>query len=330
MIRPRVFLSHAKEDGALVGRLAEDLRAAQLEVWFDEWELLPGDSLRRRIFAHGIASCDLFFIYLSEASLSSSWCKHELDAALIASLEDRGCSVSLFLSTEAIRGQLPIDIRGLYAPVLQESLYPRALAQLVSSCWTAVQARHRLVDPRGRVLCGTNIAETPYRRASFVGDAQDRLVLVGPNLRSWLSADEDKALLVGAMERGTAVTFIMATPELLRSFGDEGEIHLKASTADLLEIRGRLSADAHEKFAAHFHRGASTLSAAFRDPDHDTGLVVVGPRWAIDYQPQRRMFFVVEKLQNPEVFSALHSSTFLMIQADAASLDEMAASMDLL
>ena len=44
-----VFLSHAREDTAWCEKLAERLRNEGVHVWFDEWELKPGDHLLARL-----------------------------------------------------------------------------------------------------------------------------------------------------------------------------------------------------------------------------------------------------------------------------------------
>jgi hypothetical protein len=45
-----VFISHASEDKDNFMRpLADELRRRQIEVWFDEFSLKPGDSLRTSI-----------------------------------------------------------------------------------------------------------------------------------------------------------------------------------------------------------------------------------------------------------------------------------------
>src|SRR5271154_6616373 len=48
-----IFLSYAKEDGEAAARICEALRAAGLEVWFDQSELRGGDAwdaaIRRQI-----------------------------------------------------------------------------------------------------------------------------------------------------------------------------------------------------------------------------------------------------------------------------------------
>jgi hypothetical protein len=44
-----VFLSHKSKDKAVVRELAERLRRDGLRVWFDEWEIHPGDPVLKRI-----------------------------------------------------------------------------------------------------------------------------------------------------------------------------------------------------------------------------------------------------------------------------------------
>jgi hypothetical protein len=46
-----VFLSHSSKDKAVVGAIAERLRADNLRVWFDEWELKLGDSIPAKVEA---------------------------------------------------------------------------------------------------------------------------------------------------------------------------------------------------------------------------------------------------------------------------------------
>jgi hypothetical protein len=59
-MKPRVFLSHSKKDRECIERIAADLRSARIDVWYDDWEIPPGSSLRAKIFEEGIPECDLF------------------------------------------------------------------------------------------------------------------------------------------------------------------------------------------------------------------------------------------------------------------------------
>ena len=74
-----VFISHASEDKAGVVRpLANALREAGLSVWYDEFELRIGDSLRRKI-DKGLASSRFGVIVLSTAFFGRGWPEYELD-----------------------------------------------------------------------------------------------------------------------------------------------------------------------------------------------------------------------------------------------------------
>ena len=64
-----VFVSYAGENLAAAQRLAEGLRAAKLDVWFDKTELQAGDDWALRI-KRGIERCALFLPVISREALS--------------------------------------------------------------------------------------------------------------------------------------------------------------------------------------------------------------------------------------------------------------------
>lgn len=74
-----LFISHASEDKSLVRPLAEALRAAGLSVWYDEFTLHVGDSLRRSI-DDGLVRSKAGVVVISPAFLRKEWPKKELDA----------------------------------------------------------------------------------------------------------------------------------------------------------------------------------------------------------------------------------------------------------
>ena len=74
-----VFICHASEDKDDVARLlAEELRASNLDVWFDEFELRIGSSLRRSIDM-GLANSRFGVVVLSPAFFDKGWSNYELD-----------------------------------------------------------------------------------------------------------------------------------------------------------------------------------------------------------------------------------------------------------
>lgn len=75
-----LFVSHASEDKkAFVRPLAHALKAHGLQVWYDEFSLRPGDSLRRSI-DQGLGECDAGVLVLSPAFFRKEWPQRELDA----------------------------------------------------------------------------------------------------------------------------------------------------------------------------------------------------------------------------------------------------------
>ncbi len=74
-----VFIAHASEDKEAVARpLANALRDAGLAVWYDEFELRIGDSLRRKIDS-GLANSRFGVVVLSQAFFEKGWLNYELD-----------------------------------------------------------------------------------------------------------------------------------------------------------------------------------------------------------------------------------------------------------
>ena len=77
-----VFISHASEDKDEVARpLAESLRKNGLTVWYDEFELRIGDSLRRKI-DQGLANSNFGVIIISRSFISKGWTNYELDGLI--------------------------------------------------------------------------------------------------------------------------------------------------------------------------------------------------------------------------------------------------------
>ena len=74
-----VFISHASEDkDGFVRELAQKLTSAGLAVWYDEFSLVWGDSLRRNI-DRGLGSSRFGIVVLSENFFRKEWPQRELD-----------------------------------------------------------------------------------------------------------------------------------------------------------------------------------------------------------------------------------------------------------
>jgi len=110
-----VFVSHASEDKDFVRPLAEALHETNLSVWYDEFELRVGDSLRRKI-DEGLAQSRYGIVVVSHSFFAKNWPQQELDGLM--SREIAGTKVILpvwhKISFEEVRHYSPI-LSGLVA-----------------------------------------------------------------------------------------------------------------------------------------------------------------------------------------------------------------------
>ncbi len=81
-----VFVSHATEDkDEVASPLANALVEAGLRVWYDEFELRIGDSLRRKI-DFGLARSRFGIVVLSPSFFAKQWPQYELDGLVTMEL----------------------------------------------------------------------------------------------------------------------------------------------------------------------------------------------------------------------------------------------------
>ena len=84
-----VFICHASEDKEpFVLPLAESLQAEHMEVWFDEFSLKLGDSIRRSI-DKGLRQSRFGVVVLSPAFFEKNWPQYELDGLITREMKGR-------------------------------------------------------------------------------------------------------------------------------------------------------------------------------------------------------------------------------------------------
>lgn len=143
-----VFISHASEDKeAVVFPLAEALKQRGFTVWVDAFELLLGDSLRRKI-DQGLAESRYGVVVLSHDFFKKEWTQRELDA--LVAREDGKEKVILpvwhnLKSEEVVR----------YSPILAAKL-----------AISTSQGMDRVADAIARVLNHSAEAPTPLPQNS--------------------------------------------------------------------------------------------------------------------------------------------------------------------
>jgi hypothetical protein len=89
---PRIFLSHASADKAVVRRIWKALQTAGHEAWLDANEILVGESIPAAL-ERGLRSADFVILCLSRASVDRGWVSAERDVSLMESVSKRSVRV---------------------------------------------------------------------------------------------------------------------------------------------------------------------------------------------------------------------------------------------
>lgn len=108
-----VYLAHASEDKPVAKPIAEGLVERGIDVWYDNWEIGYGDSLRRKM-EQGLDGCTHFVVLLTETSIAKAWVNEEIDAGLTMAVEEKAKLIGL-------RHQLALD---RLSPFLRTRLTP--------------------------------------------------------------------------------------------------------------------------------------------------------------------------------------------------------------
>lgn len=155
----KCFLSYNSSDRHFARKLAVELAAVGIDVWYDEWLIQAGQSITGKI-EEGIRACDFFIIVMSPHSVASTWVKEELRAALQMRLSDKpnfiipvllaDCEIPLFL-----RDYRFWDFRDRFDVAVTALVRDISYGSFARECITPHQIRHEVV----------RISQGPYFRS---------------------------------------------------------------------------------------------------------------------------------------------------------------------
>lgn len=174
MVTPIVFLSHSSKDKDLAINLATDLRKNGVETWLDKWEILPGDSFRRKI-DEGISQATHFVVLLTTNSLESEWVQTEIDAAMIRKIEGQCRLIPVLYKIDF--KEMPLTLRGLSSVYIND--YKQGIESLIDTCYGLSQK-----PPLGKAPI-----EPPLKGLSFSSNAQRLAALLCKRSETGLSHD---------------------------------------------------------------------------------------------------------------------------------------------
>jgi hypothetical protein len=168
---PDVFVCHASEDKeAVVRPLAEALQRLGYAVWYDEFVLKAGDSLRRRI-DHGLSASRYGVVVLSTSFFQKNWPQYELDG-LVQRENDGGAKVII-----PIWHGVDVKTVAAYSPTLADRvaiLSSNGLDSLVSEITAVLDGSE---GQSGTLAVVKEAAQPPARELGRSPDSADSVDL---------------------------------------------------------------------------------------------------------------------------------------------------------
>lgn len=109
----RAYLAHASENAHTAEWMARGLMSRGIDVWYSEWEIGGGDSLKRKM-EDGLEGCTHFVVLLSSESLPKAWVNEEIDAGFLRQVEGQCKFLGLRYGTAV--ADLSIFLRTRHCP----------------------------------------------------------------------------------------------------------------------------------------------------------------------------------------------------------------------
>jgi len=92
LTRMHIFISHNHKDKDVATPLAAQLRLAGTDVWLDDWEVKPGDSIAGKV-NDALGLVDTVLLLWSTNAAGSGWVKSEMETSISRRLEDRSVRI---------------------------------------------------------------------------------------------------------------------------------------------------------------------------------------------------------------------------------------------
>jgi len=111
----KIFLSYSHKNRTQVNKLAEDLKNHGIDVWYDEWKILPGHPIVTKI-QEGIQESDYMAIWLTEEAINSGWVEKEWQTKYVQEVNSNASNIIPLLADDVdiplfLQNKMPADFR---------------------------------------------------------------------------------------------------------------------------------------------------------------------------------------------------------------------------
>lgn len=196
----KAFISHNKADKLTARTLATMLIEQGEGVWFDEWDIKPGESLTGGIEG-GLDGADVFVLIWSEHAQKSNWVGMELRATVRRRVDDHGLRIIPLIMDGTPLPSLVADYRGfdlsdggmeLDDVVKEMTGHPRdvEIAKRLQARLQEITATNlHPNDPFGILIC-PSCGLDDFKRGSHVDGRDNQWYLIDCNECGWSDATQ--------------------------------------------------------------------------------------------------------------------------------------------
>lgn len=195
-----VFISYNKADKFQARLLATALAEQGASVWFDAWEIRPGDSILGGI-ENGLAIADVFALLWSKNSAKSKWVGTELRAYLRRRIDDDSLRIIPLMLDKTPLPSLVADYRGFnledpksFNEIVQEIVGfspDTELAKVLQArLLELVQGKSTLIDPLPYFVCPKCGPTSLERQQAWDRERDDRYLLIQCKVCGWNDGTE--------------------------------------------------------------------------------------------------------------------------------------------
>ena len=161
------FLSHSSVDKPFARRLTADLRENCIQVWLDEEQIRPGQSIVGRI-NDGLANNEFVMLAISNSFLASEWATWETNTSVTAAVNKKSASVIPLLIDDVWDSAPPLLADKLYVDFRKHgnvAEYRHALGQLTATL-TGSSTAPKLKTPNPTIMV-TGGRDPQYNAIAF-------------------------------------------------------------------------------------------------------------------------------------------------------------------
>ncbi|MEM1054038.1 MAG: hypothetical protein AAGI52_00820 [Bacteroidota bacterium] len=177
--------------------------------------------------------------------------------------------------------------------------------------------------------CGSDIGLSKYSRNFLIERTRDHIILAGPTLSFWLGQEQNRTELFSLIMKGVRVSLFLSDRATMKALKGTGDKELRKSAEHIADFKRALPPRYKKQLKDAFHFGVSTLSAVISDPDSDRGVAVISPRWGFEHNSNTRMYTVLEKSKQTQMFSHFISNVeFMMNISDTKTAEEILVEYD--